>query len=374
MSKQEIITRSSYLTKNTGDFSDKLEINGISYQKVENLRYGTNPHQTAAYYKVVGIPSPVGDMEILKTGKNGLSQTNLEDISYALNIVKFFNVPSCAVMKHVNPCGAAVSINNENAKDVYIKARDCDPRAAFGSVIGFNCEIGTDTAEEIMQTFVECVVAPSFTNDALKVFNDSVRFKLNTSIRVIKCGALSELPKFVGESGIYHRTIKILTDGSLVMADPLLTNIKNISDIRPATAENNKIGKIKSEITPTENQLKDLLAAWYININVRSNGIVIFKNGQTLSIGTGEQDRVGATEQAIMKYRQKYQGKETIENAVMASDGFFPFSDAVEIAAKAGIKAIIAPAGSLKDAEVIKRANELKVALMHAQERIFSHH
>ena len=172
MSKQETISRSSYLTKNTGNFSDNVEINGIKYQKIEDLRYGTNPHQTAAYYKVSGISSPIGDMEILKTGKSGLSQTNLEDISYALNIVKFFSVSACAVMKHINPSGAAMSIKNEKAKDVYIKARDCDPRAAFGSVVGFNCEIDADTAEEIMQTFVECVVASSFTDEAIKVFNE----------------------------------------------------------------------------------------------------------------------------------------------------------------------------------------------------------
>jgi phosphoribosylaminoimidazolecarboxamide formyltransferase/IMP cyclohydrolase len=360
MSKQETITRNSYSTKNTGNFSDRIELNGISYQKVEDLRYGTNPHQTAAYYKPVGISSPLGDMEILKSGKNGLSQTNLEDISYSLNIVKFFDVPACAVMKHVNPSGAAVSINNEKAKDVYIKARDCDPRAAFGSVIGFNCNIDADAAEEIMNSFAECVAAPSFTDDAVKVFNDSKRFKVNASIRIIKCGSISALPKFVGESKSYHKTIKILTDGSFVIADPLLTNIKSINDIRPAAAENSKTGKVKSEITPTKDQLNDLLAAWYVNINVRSNGVVIFKNGQTLSVGTGEQDRVGVTEQAIMKYHQKYHGKENIEN--------------VEIAAKAGIKAIIAPAGSLKDAEVIIRANELKIAIMHAPERIFSHH
>jgi len=374
MFKQEPITRSSYLSKNTGNFDDKIELGGITYSKVEDLRYGTNPHQTAAYYKPIGISSPIGDLEVLKNGKSGLSQTNLEDISYALNIVKFFDVPACAVMKHVNPSGAAVSFRGEKVKDVYIKARDCDPRAAFGSVVGFNCEIDTNTAEEIMRTFVECVVAPSFTNDAIKVFKDSVKFKMNTSIRIIKCGNLSILPKFVGESKNYHRTIKVLSDGSFVIADPLLTNIKSISDIKPAVGENSKIGKIISEFTPTKDQLNDLLCAWYVNINVRSNGVVILKNGQTLSVGTGEQDRVGATEQAIMKYRQKYQGKETIENAVMASDGFFPFPDAIEIAAEAGIKAIIAPAGSLKDAEIIKRANELKIALMHAPERIFSHH
>ena len=124
----------------------------------------------------------------------------------------------------------------------------------------------------------------------------------------------------------------------------------------------------------TPEQLEDLLFAWYVNLSVRSNGVVIVKNGQTLSVGTGEQDRVGAIEQAIAKFKQKYQGEGTLAGSVMASDGFFPFADGVETAAAAGVSAIIAPAGSLRDAEVIRRANELGVALYHAPERIFSHH
>ena len=121
-------------------------------------------------------------------------------------------------------------------------------------------------------------------------------------------------------------------------------------------------------------QLEDLLTAWYVNLNVRSNGVVIVKNGETLAVGTGEQDRVGAVEQAVWKFKEKYEGKHTVDSAVMASDGFFPFPDAVEVGAEAGVRAIIAPAGSLKDAAVIVRANELSVALFHAPERIFSHH
>ena len=120
--------------------------------------------------------------------------------------------------------------------------------------------------------------------------------------------------------------------------------------------------------------LRDLLFAWHVNLSVRSNGVVIVKNGQTLSVGTGEQDRVGAIEQAIAKFKEKYSGSATLEGSAMSSDGFFPFEDGVETAAAAGVKTIIAPAGSLRDADVIKRANELGVSLYHAPERIFSHH
>ncbi len=368
------ISRSSYVSKNVGDFPKEIELDGVKYVKVDDLRYGTNPHQPASFYVPSGSSSPIGNLKVIKTGKSGLSQTNLEDISYSLNIVKFFDTPACAIMKHVNPSGVAVSLKNETVREIYIKARDCDPRAAFGSTVGFNCHIDDSAAEDIMSTFVECVTAPSFSDKALAVFNDSARFKLNSNIRIIQCGNLLELPRFVGEAEKKHRTLKTLADGSIVIAEPLLTNLRSVEDIRVAEAENSRLGKQKSNITATAAQLRDLLAAWYVNISVRSNGVVIFKNGETLSIGTGEQDRVGAVEQAIEKFNQKYKGKESIAGSVMSSDGFFPFADAVEVAAKAGVKAVIAPAGSLSDADVIKRANELGIALTYAPERIFSHH
>jgi len=369
------LDRSSYLSRNLGDFPAEFVVDGTRYLKVEDLRYGTNPHQPAAWYRPADRPCPIGEMVILKSGKSGLSQTNLEDVSYALNIVKFFEAPACAVMKHVNPSGAAVRRGTETLREVYIKARDCDARAAFGSVVAFNVGVDAATALEIMSTFVECVVAPDFANDALAIFNDQANHKLNKHIRVLRCGDLGLLPGFVGDDEPVHRTLKVLADGSLVVAAPLLTSLRSVEELGPAVAEDAKAGeRVIATIRPTPEQAEDLLAAWYINLNVRSNGVVIMKNGQTLSVGTGEQDRVGAIEQAIAKYRQKYQGPNTLDGAAMASDGFFPFADGIEVAASAGIRAVIAPAGSLRDAEVIRRANELGVALIHAPERIFSHH
>jgi len=369
------LNRNTYLSKNVGDYPAEVEIMGRKYLKVEDLRYGTNPHQPAAYYKPVDQVAPIGDMEVLKNGKSGLSQTNLEDISYSLNIVKFFNTPACAVMKHVNPSGAAVMRDGESLKDVYMKARDADARAAFGSVIAFNVELDVETAEEIMGTFVECVVAPSFADGVLDVFNDTERFKLNRHVRVLKCGDISALPKYTDDANAAAaNTMKVLADGSIVVAAPLLTNIHGVQDLKPAVAENTRAGLQTSSVEVTKEQLEDMLFGWYVNLSVRSNGVVIVKNGQTLSVGTGEQDRVGAVEQAIDKFSQKYKGEGTLEGSVMSSDGFFPFEDGIETAAKAGIKAIIAPAGSLRDADVIKRANELGVVLFHAPERIFSHH
>ncbi|MCI6287672.1 MAG: IMP cyclohydrolase [Lentisphaeria bacterium] len=371
----EKLARNSYLTRNEGNYPEKITVGTRVYVKNSDLRYGTNPHQPAALYVPEGGHGAIADMKTLKSGKNGLSQTNLEDISGALNIVKFFAKPAGAVMKHVNPSGAAVMRDGETLRDVYIKARDCDARAAFGSVIAFNVKVDAATAEEIMSTFCECVVAPAFDEEALALFNDAERFKLNKQIRILQCGDISTLPRYVEDNadGRFD-TFKVLGDGSLVIAAPLLTHVRSAADLPAASGENKACGPQVSSVEPTPAQMEDLLDAWYINIGVRSNGVVIVKNGQTLAVGTGEQDRVGAVEQAIEKFGLKYKGANTLEGAVMSSDGFFPFYDAVEVAAKAGIKAIVAPSGSLKDADVIKRANELGVVLRHAPERIFSHH
>lgn len=368
------LTRDSYLSKHVGDFPAEITIGSRRYVKVDDLRYGTNPHQAASYYKPADEACVIGDMKILKNGKSGLSQTNLEDISYALNIVKFFDTPACAVMKHVNPSGAAAGRPGESLKTVYLKARDADARAAFGSSIAFNKEVDQETAREIMSTFVECVVAPSYAPGVLEIFNDGETYKLNKHIRIIQCGDLPKLPRFTGEAKDEHNTVKVLADGSLVIAQPLMTSMKSVADLVPAEAENKRCGRQVSTVAATDAQKFDLLFAWYVNLSVRSNGVVIVKDGQTLSVGTGEQDRVGAIEQAIAKFKQKYSGEGTLQDSVMASDGFFPFEDGVETAAAAGVTAIIAPSGSLRDADVIKRANELGVALFHAPERIFSHH
>ncbi len=371
----EKLGRETYLTKNTGNFPETLNICGKIYVKHDDLRYGTNPHQPAAFYAPKDADGAIMGMVTLKNGKNGLSQTNLEDISGALNIVKYFDRPACAVMKHVNPSGAAAATGKESMREIYIRARDCDARAAFGSVIAFNGRVDADTAAEIMSTFCECVVAPDYTREALALFNDGEKFRLNKQIRILQCGDPASLPRFVGDNqdGRFD-TMKVLADGSLVIAEPLLTHVHSFDDLVPASGENKACGLQKSTVEPTESQKADLLTAWYINISVRSNGVVIVKDGQTLAVGTGEQDRVGAVEKAIEKFQNKYTGKGTLQGAVMSSDGFFPFPDGVETAAKAGITAIVAPSGSLKDADVVKRANELGVALRHAPERIFSHH
>ena len=267
------VSRNSYLSKNRGEYPDQIEVAGRRLTKVDDLRYGTNPHQTAAYYRPDDLPPVIGGMEVLKTGKSGLSQTNLEDISYALNICKFFDRPACACMKHVNPSGAAVGMPGESLVQVYQKARDCDPRAAFGSVVAFNVPVTADVAREIMSTFVECVVAPEIDADALEVFNDQETYKLNRHIRVLKSGNLAALPRFVGDPIAGYQTLKMLADGSVVIADPLLTALRGVEDLIPASGSNKRMGEQESTVQASDQQRDDIVTAWYINLNVRSNEI-----------------------------------------------------------------------------------------------------
>ena len=349
-------------------YPQQFDVIGKSYRKVNDLRYGSNPHQSAAFYKPLDTPSILGEMKILKSGKSGLSQSNIEDMAYALNICKYFSDPACVVMKHVNPSGVAVAYNGENQQKLYYRARACDPRAAFGAVIGFNYEVDAATADAIMSDFIECVIAPAFATDTLSIFNNHQHYKRNRHIRIIQCGDLSLMPKYRGDAQAMYN-LRSLPDGSLIVSDPMLSRLSHPNQLKKAST------KIKLSTHELSVQQKtDLLNAWYITLNVRSNAIVIFKNGQTLAIGTGEQDRVGAIEQALWKYEKKYKGQESIQGAILASDGFFPFPDAIEKSAVAGIHGCIAPAGSIRDTEVIKRANELNLALYYAPERGFSHH
>ncbi|MCX5771543.1 MAG: IMP cyclohydrolase [Candidatus Hydrogenedentes bacterium] len=363
-----------YRTRTEGQFPDSVDIIGRKYVKVENLRYGTNPHQPAAFYRPAdGQRLVLGAYEVLKTGKSGLSQTNIEDMHHAVGILKYMRVPSCAVMKHCNPSGVAMRIGQMPLVDVYRRARDADAQAAFGSVVVFNVEVDGQTAAEIMETIVEGVAAPGFTQDAVDTFKDAARFKKNREIRVIRLPDFSVLPKFIDE-GTSVLEIKVFDDGSLVLAQPYLSHVKSGADLVLAYNEHKTKGRIEIHRPPTPLELDDLLFAWYVNIHVRSNGVVIAKNGQTICVGTGEQDRVGAVQQALVKAREKYKGSETLDGAAMSSDGFFPFRDAVDAATSQGVRAIVQPGGSVNDFEAIEACNEVGATMMFAMERCFSHH
>lgn len=365
--------RAKYFSRTESGFPDEVDILGTTYEKVEDLRYGTNPHQGASFYRPKGSAGlPFGHMEILKTGKSGLSETNYGDLNHGANIVKYFQRPACAIMKHLNPSGAAVQTGDQDLRAVYVRARDADPIAAFGCTAVFNTELDAATAKEIMTTVVEVVAAPDFDDEALAVLNDHEAYKMNKEIRVIRLPNIMGLPKWVGEPA--PPTIKVLMDGSLVVAEPLLSQIKSGSDLQLATTDHPKHGKFAIEKFPSAQEVEDLLFSWYVNLNVRSNGVVIAKNGVTLAVGTGQQDRVAAVKQAIAKAREKFRGTETLEGSVLSSDAFFPFRDSVDAVAEAGISAIVQPGGSVRDWECVQACNEHGISMVFTGERCFSHH
>ncbi len=363
-----------YRSRTEGDFPESVEILGRPYVKVEDLRYGTNPHQPAAFYRPAdGRGLVLGAHKMLKSGKSGLSQTNIEDMHHAVGMLKFMQRPACAVMKHCNPSGVAIEQPGMPLVEVYRRARDADAQAAFGGVVVFNTTVDAACAEEIMQSIIEGVAAPKFEPEALEILNDADRFKKNREIRVVELPDFSGLPKFV-DDGTDVLEIKVFDDGSVVLATPYLSRVKGVGDLIPAYNEHKTKGRIDIARQPSARELDDLLFAWYINIHVRSNGCVIVKNGQTLCVGTGEQDRVGAVLKALSKAKEKYEGIETMDGAAMSSDGFFPFRDAVDAALGAGVTAIVQPGGSVNDYEAIEACNEANATMMFTMERCFSHH
>lgn len=371
MSERDL--KQMYRTRTEGDFPEGFDLFGAAYVKVEDLRYGTNPHQPAAFYRPADSASLVlGRYHLLKTGKSGLSQTNLEDMQHAVGILKFITEPACAVMKHCNPSGVAMQREGQTLRQVYERARDADAQAAFGSVVVFNSEVDADTAESIMETIVEGVAAPFFTVEALEVLNNADHYKRNKELRIIQLPGFDVLPRYVGDPTGWE--MRVFDDGSIVLAQPYLSRVRTVADLVPAYNEHAKKGRMDIARQPDARELADMLFAWYVNIHVRSNGVVIVKNGQTLAVGTGEQDRVGAVQQAIFKAQNKYKGTETLDGAVMASDGFFPFRDAVDTATAAGVRAIVQPGGSMNDYDAIVACNEVGASMVFTMERCFSHH
>jgi len=351
--------RNKYRTSLEEHFPSELKIifggDEIIYEKIMSLRYGENPHQPASLYRRKTGIQIIGGLEELKTGKGGLSQTNIEDVNNALNILKYFQMPACAIMKHLNPSGVAVAnTQGESLKEVYVKARNCDSLAAFGGIVVFNAPVDGETAKEIISTFVEVVAAPSFSREALEIF------AMKKDLRVLRFSNLESSSKFVDDQPESF-TLSTLIDGSIIASTPLLTRIKSPEDF-----------KIVTRRKPTTQEASDLLFSWYVCMNVRSNGIVVSKKGATLGIGTGQQDRITAVKLALEKAIDRGHSEDLYE-AVLASDGFFPFPDSVELMGKYGIKACIQPGGSVKDREVIEACERLDISMVFTDERCFRH-
>ena len=351
--------RRMYRTRLEEEFPDQVKIvigeEEIVYGKAMSLRYGENPHQPAAFYSPKLGTLTVGALNVLKTGKGGLSQTNVEDINNSLSIVRYFDEPACAVMKHVNPSGVAASRGmGDSLKNIYARARDCDSLAAFGSVVGFNAEVDGETAEEILASYVEVVVAPDFADEALAVFDRK------KDLRVIQVGNMDKISRFVGEDpGPY--TILTQMDGSLVLSVPLLTKIRGPGDVRWVT-----------ERVATPRESSDLIFSWYVCMNVRSNKAVLSKDKTTLGIGTGQQDRVMAVRLALEKAADRGH-KDKIPGSVLATGGYFPFRDSIDLLAEYGVTACMQPGGSIRDKEVIAACDEHGIAMAFTGERCFRH-
>ncbi|MFN3811107.1 MAG: bifunctional phosphoribosylaminoimidazolecarboxamide formyltransferase/IMP cyclohydrolase [Roseateles asaccharophilus] len=318
-----------------------------SFIKVQDLRYGENSHQSAALYRDLH-PAPGS----LVTGKQlqgkELSYNNIADADAAWECVKSFEAPACVIIKHANPCGVAIGLN---AAEAYAKAFKTDPTSAFGGIIAFNREVDAAAAEQVAKQFVEVLMAPSFSAEALEIFKSKV------NVRLLQI----DLPKAGGntpwEQGRNAQDIKRVGSGILVQ-----------------TADNHFLKpqdlKIVTKLQPTAQQIEDLMFAWTVAQYVKSNAIVFCGGGMTLGVGAGQMSRVDSTKIAAIKAAN---AGLSLTGSAVASDAFFPFRDGLDVLADAGASCVIQPGGSMRDAEVIAAADERGIAMVFTGVRHFRH-
>lgn len=331
----------NYLGKqvNGGDETFPRTFN-LQFDKKQTLRYGENPHQSAAFY----VESNINDASVATAeqlqGKE-LSFNNIADTDAALETVKLFQNPACVIVKHANPCGVA---EGANLLEAYERAFATDPESAFGGIIAFNGELDSATAAAIVEKqFVEVIIAPSVSSEAAAI----VEAKKN--VRLLRCGQWDTC----GSSFDYKRV-----NGGILVQDRDLGMI-GLDDL-----------KVVSKVAPTDEQLQDLLFAWKVGKMVKSNAIIYAKDSQTIGVGAGQMSRVNSARIAAIK--AEHAGLE-VKGSVMASDAFFPFRDGIDNAAAVGIAAVIQPGGSMRDEEVIAAADEHKIAMVFTSMRHFRH-
>jgi phosphoribosylaminoimidazolecarboxamide formyltransferase/IMP cyclohydrolase len=313
----------------------------IQFIKAQDMRYGENPHQRAAFY-VEANPSEASVATARQLQGKALSFNNVADTDAALECVKPFQEPACVIVKHANPCGVAVG---NDILEAYNRAFQTDPTSAFGGIIAFNRELDGKTAQAIVdRQFVEVIIAPSVSQEA----SDIVAAKPN--VRLLECGQWER--KRV-QSFDYTRV-----NGGLLVQD------RDLGMIDAAQL------KIVTQRQPTEQEIRDLLFCWEVAKYVKSNAIVYARNGQTIGIGAGQMSRVYSAKIAGIKAADE--GLE-VAGSVMASDAFFPFRDGIDAAASAGITAVIQPGGSMRDQEVIDAADEHGIAMVFTGMRHFRH-
>ncbi len=311
----------------------------IMLEKIQDLRYGENPHQKAALYREKGARGEGRVTEAKQLHGKELSFNNIVDMDSAWSCANSFADPTITIVKHNNPCGVAKS---NNLCEAYKLALECDPVSAYGGIIAANRRIDEATASEIAKLFVEVIIAPSFTPKALEIL------KQKQNLRLMEMGERSINKPF---TGLDYKRIS----GGLLVQDPDIAQLA-INEVKVAT---------KRE--PTLAELEDLFFAWGVAKFVKSNTIVLAKGGRTVGIGAGQMSRIDSAEIAVKKAGEKVKG------AVLASDAFFPFSDVVELAAKHGIASIIQPGGSKRDQDSIDRANEAGMAMVFTGRRHFRH-
>ena len=304
-----------------------------SYKKVSDLRYGENPHQSAAYYTSTFENGAMKDFEIL--GGKELSFNNLRDMDLCWKVVNEFKEElACCAVKHSTPCGVAVGTS---ALETYTKTFECDPVSIFGGIIGMNYKVDAATAEELNKTFLEIVMATDFDEEALEI----LRKKKN--LRIIKI-----------KNAVSDKQVWVKIDGGMLVQnadDQFSTDIKQVT-----------------ETAPTEEQRKALLFSQRVVKYVKSNAIVVSNGVQAIGIGGGQVNRIWATQQAIERAKEKFDGE-----LVLALDAFFFFRDVVDFCAQEGIKAIIQPGGSMRDGDSIEAANEHKIPMLFTGMRHFLH-
>ena len=325
----------------TGKPEEKFPENlNLNFTKLQDLRYGENPHQKAAFYKD-GTSNEPGISSAVQLHGKELSFNNIIDLNAALEIVKEFTDPAATIIKHTNPCGTATALD---LKTAYLGALDCDRLSAFGGVVGFNRAVDVDLALVILKEadFVECIIAPSYEPKAL----EALKAKKNLRLLEVKdfghkiSGSDKDMKKVVGGLLIQDRDVASLND----------------SDI-----------KIVTKIKPTKEEMKSLLFGWVVAKHVKSNSIVLSQGTKTVGVGAGQMSRVDSVMIASRKAGSRSRG------ATLASDAFFPKEDGIEQAAMAGVKAIIQPGGSIRDKEVIAMADKLGIAMVFTEVRHFKH-
>lgn len=331
---------STYLVnlENNDEYEETLT---FRYHKTESLRYGENPHQSAAFYRTETEPPPCAAWAKQLNGPP-LSFNNILDLDAALEIVKDFNTPTCAIIKHNNPCGLATA---DNLQEAFTHALACDRTSAFGSIIGLNRKVTIQTANTIRDAAksgvkIEAIIAPSYTEKALHALS---RVENRRILETGKLTSSKQIPQ-----------IRNVTGGILVQEQD--KHSLEISDLQYVTKRK-----------PTDEEIESMLFAWKACKHVKSNCILLAQSTQTVGIGAGQMSRVDAAIIAVRKAGEK------AKNAVLASDAFFPFPDGVEIAGNAGINAVIQPGGSVNDKSVIETADTYNIAMVFTGARHFRH-